>query len=203
MCPLNMRLGPSPAPSRIPRTFARPSSTCCHWTRSPSSRNVSRTSSAIASSEPVKLGVSIAREAHSTSLASSIRSSATNVREDVLPEEADLVVPAFAPELEHDVRATGGAVLLDRRDAVLGRPRDRTAAVEQGVRHLRLRREPAASLHGLGHGRELLHPDPGELEARVGGAADVLELVRKVHPGDLARPVTPRGAVGRVDGGDD
>ena len=35
MCPLNIRLGPPPAPSRMPSTFARPSSTCCHCTRRP------------------------------------------------------------------------------------------------------------------------------------------------------------------------
>ena len=67
MCPLNMRLGPPPAPARVPSTFARPSSTCCHCTCSPMSRNVSRMSSAIASSEPVKLGMPIARDAQSTS----------------------------------------------------------------------------------------------------------------------------------------
>ena len=36
MCPLNIRLLPPPAPSRIPSAFARPSSTCCHWQRRPS-----------------------------------------------------------------------------------------------------------------------------------------------------------------------
>ncbi len=48
MCPLNMRLLPPPAPSRIPSAFARPSSTCCHWQRRPVSSYSSAMSSAIA-----------------------------------------------------------------------------------------------------------------------------------------------------------
>src|SRR6188508_1593675 len=102
MCPLNMRLGPPPEPARVPRTFARPSSTCCHCTCSPRPRNVSRTSSAIASSEPVKLGVPIAREAHSTRRSRSMRISVTDVWKHLVAEEPDLVVPTVAPELEHD-----------------------------------------------------------------------------------------------------
>ena len=47
-----------------------------------------------------------------------MRSSATDVRQHLLAEEADLVVPAVAPELQHDVRAARVAVLLDRGDAV-------------------------------------------------------------------------------------
>src|SRR5438132_1306029 len=67
MCPLNIRLWPPPEPSRIPSTFARPCSTCCHCTRRPISLNVSAISVAISCSDPVKLGVAIARPAHSTS----------------------------------------------------------------------------------------------------------------------------------------
>src|SRR5262245_25091585 len=130
-CPLNMRLAPPPAPGRMPRTFARPSSTCCHCTWRPMPTNVSRMSSAIASSEPVKLGVPMARDAQPTRRSGSMRRSVTDVREHLLAEEAYLVVPSVAPELEHHVRATGVPVLLDRRDAVLRRSRDRLAAVEK------------------------------------------------------------------------
>src|SRR5680860_613879 len=118
MCPLNMRLGPPPAPGRVPRTFARPSSTCCHCTWRPMSANVCATSSAIACSEPVKLGVPIARLAQSTSRSRSMCTSATEVREHLVAEEADLLMPLLAPELEHDVRAARLAVLLDRLDAI-------------------------------------------------------------------------------------
>src|SRR5215470_19166758 len=101
-------------------------------------RNVSSISPAIASSEPVKLGVPIARDAQSTRRSRSMRISATDVWKHLLAEEADLVVAAVAPELEHHVRAPRLAVLLDRRDAVLGRARDGLAAVEERVGHLRL-----------------------------------------------------------------
>ena len=37
MCPLNISVGPPPVPARVASTFARPSSTCCHCTASPSS----------------------------------------------------------------------------------------------------------------------------------------------------------------------
>ena len=36
-CPLNISVGPPPSPGQVPTTFARPSSTCCHITWSPSS----------------------------------------------------------------------------------------------------------------------------------------------------------------------
>src|SRR5918992_1609045 len=133
-CPLNMRLGPPPAPGRVPSTFARSSSTCCHWTCSPMSAKVCATSSARACSEPVKLGVPIAALAHSTSRSRSIAISVTEVRKHLLAEEADLLVTAVAPQLEHDVRAAGLAVLLDRRELLhldlgqleqrVGRPAD-------------------------------------------------------------------------------
>ena len=84
-----------------------------------------------------------------------------------------------------------------------GVPGDRPALVEQRVRDLRLRGEPAALLHRLGDGADLVLLDPGEVEQRVGGALDVLHLVREVHAGDLARAVAARVAVGRVDRGDD
>src|SRR5215510_8972857 len=172
MCPLNMRVGPPPTPARVPRTFARPSSTCCHCTCSLMLRNVSRSSSAIASSDPVKLGVPIARDAQSTRRSRSMRISATDVWKHLLAEEPDLVVAAVAPELEHHMRAPRLAVLLDRGDAVLGRARDWLAPVEERVGHLRLRGEPSPLLHRRRDGRELLHLDARQLEQRVGGTAD-------------------------------
>ena len=59
-----------------------------------------------------------------------------DVRQDLLAEQADLLVPVLAPELEHDVRAARVLVLLDRRDAVRGRAGDRLALVEDRVRDL-------------------------------------------------------------------
>src|SRR5918996_6126627 len=204
-CPLNMRLGPPPTPGRVPRTFARSSSTCCHCTCSPMSAKVCATSSASACSDPVKLGVPTARLAHSTSRSRTIESggSAMEVRQHFLAEETDLLVPTLAPELEHDVRAACLAVLLDRRDAVLRRARDRLATIEQRVGHLSLGGEPPTALHRLRHRGQLLHLDLRQLEQRVGRAADVLELVREVHAGDLARALAAGRAVGRVDGSDD
>src|SRR5262245_50925927 len=134
MCPLNMRLGPPPVPARVPSTLARPSSTCCHCTWRRMATNVSRISSAIASSDPVKLGVPMARDAHSTRRSRSMWSSVTDERKHLLAEQADLVVSAVAPELEHDVRAARVPILVNRRDAVVRSPGDRLAAVEQGVR---------------------------------------------------------------------
>src|SRR3990172_8424242 len=184
-----MRPGPPSVPSRIPSTFARPSSTCCHCTCRPMSRKVSRMSSAIASSDPVKLGVPIARDAHSMMRVSSILSSVTDVWKHLLAEEADLVVAPVAPELEHDVGAARVAVLVDRLDAVRRRPSDRLALVEDRVGHLRLRRKSAALLHRLCNRPDLVLFEVSEVKQRVGGALDVLHLVREVHAGDLARTV--------------
>src|SRR5439155_22661986 len=91
----------------------------------------------------------------------------------------------------------------DRRDAVLGRPRDRLAVVEQRVGHLGLRREPPTLLYRVGDRPDLVLLDTGKLEQRVGRTLDVVDLVREVHPGDLARPVATLIAVGRVDRGVD
>src|SRR3954451_4829695 len=126
MWPLNIRLGPPPAPSSVASTLARLSSTCCHCTRSPSAASVSRISSAIACSSPVKLGVAIIRLAVSTKRSRSIASApiSADVRQDVLGEGADLAVAVVAPELEHDVRAAGVAVLPHRGDALVGRAGD-------------------------------------------------------------------------------
>src|SRR5213075_345067 len=114
MWPLNISVGPPPAPRSVPRTFARPCSTCCHCTARPSSWNVSAMKVAIAPSLPVKLGIAIARLAHSTSLFRSILR--PDARQHAVSEEPDLVVTPVAPELEHHVRAAGFAVLLDRSD---------------------------------------------------------------------------------------
>src|SRR5919199_1386794 len=128
--------------------------------------------------------------------------SATEAREYPLAEEPDLLVPPVAPELEHHVRAAGVAVLLDRLDAVGRRAGDRPAFVEDRVRHLGLRGEPAATLHRLGDRADLVLLEPGELEQRVGGALDVLDLVREVHGRDLACAVASLVAV-MADRGDD
>src|SRR6185436_20354014 len=129
--------------------------------------------------------------------------SVAEVWQHLATEEPDLLVAVISPELEHHVRAARVAVLLDRGDAVRRRPGDRPALVEERVRDLRLRREPSALLHRLGHRADLVHLDARELEERVGGAGDVLHLVREVHPRDLARPVATRVAVRRVDRRDD
>ena len=190
-CPLNISVGPPPVPAHVPSTFARPSSTSCHCTWRPRDASSSRISSAAACSDPVNDGVDTSRIASSTSRRSSIIGpAAARAR-----RRLELAVPVLAPELEHDVRAAGLAVLLDRRDAVVGRPGDRLAAVEQGVGHLLLRRQPPAALHRLGHGRQLVHLDLRELEKRVGRALDVLELVRQVHGRDLTGAVSAGVAV--------
>src|SRR6188768_3875707 len=121
MWPLNISVGPPPAPARVASTFARPSSTCCHCTASPSSSQRPAYQTAIASSEPVKLGIETAANASATRRSRSIIADrSSEVRQDPLPEEADLDVTLVAPQLEHDVCATGFAVLLDRGDAVGG-----------------------------------------------------------------------------------
>src|SRR6266542_7136905 len=149
MCPLNISDFPPPAPSQTPTTFGRPSSTSCHCTWSPMSASSSRTRSPIACSSPVGLGTETRSTASATSRSASI---STEMRQHLLAEQLDLLVPAVAPELEHHVRAPGLAVLLDRSDAVGGSAGDRLAFVEDLVGHLRLRREPSALLHRVGHG---------------------------------------------------
>src|SRR6266571_3082248 len=153
MCPLNMRDFPPPVPSRTPMTFGRPSSTSCHCTWRPMSASSSRTRSPIACSSPVGLGTDTRSTASATSRSASI---STEMRQHLASEQLDLLVPPFAPELEHHVGATGVPVLLDGRDAVGGSARDRLALVEDLVRHLRLGREPAALLHRLRDGPDLV-----------------------------------------------
>src|SRR6266404_9056572 len=164
--------------------------------------------SAMRCSSPVKLCTLIIRLAVSTSRSRStwtavIRApswrSLPEMRQDLLAEEPDLLVPVLAPQLEHHVRASRTTVLLDGRDAVVRRTGDGLALVEQRVRHLRFRGEPAALLHRLGDRADLILLDAGEVEQGVGRALDVLHLVGEIHAGDLARAVAPPHAIGRVD----
>src|SRR4051794_10123171 len=161
---------------------------------------------AIASSLPVKLGIAIALLAHSTSRSRSmpiwqpperfvgageegrpgfssqtgrVACSRAHVRQHAVAEEPNLVMPPLAPELEHDVRAAGLAIVLDRRDAFARRAGDRPALVEQRVADLGLRGEPSSLLHRLCDGADLLLLDPGQIEQRVRRALDVLHLVRE------------------------
>src|SRR5689334_4682329 len=176
MWPLNISVLPPPVPAHVPSTFARPSSTWCHWVWRPISPNVSSIRRPIASSSPVKLGVAIIRLALSTRrsrsmliapapapakpappLFVSLRQAygSSDLRQDLLREELQLPEPVLAPELEHYVRAAGLLVLLDRSDAVLGCPGDRLALVEDLVGDRGLGGQPPAGLHRLGDGADL------------------------------------------------
>src|SRR6266508_2772284 len=200
MCPLNMSDFPLPSPSQRPTTLGRPSSTSCHCTWRPMSASSSRTRSPIASSCPVGLEMetsSTARRARRSA------STSTEMRQHLLAEELDLLVPAISPELEHHVRAPGAAVLLDRSDAVVGRPGDRLALVEDLVRHLPFSGEAPALLHRLGDRTDLFLRQPGKVEQRVRRALDVLHLVGEVHACDLACAVAADVTVALVDRRDD
>src|SRR5438132_529151 len=61
MCPLNMSVGPPPAPCHVPSALARLSSTCCHCTASPSGSYSETISSAMLCSSPVKLWTPLMR----------------------------------------------------------------------------------------------------------------------------------------------
>src|ERR1700730_12598179 len=136
MCPLNISdLPPPTSVSQRPTTFGRPSSTSCHCTCSPMSSSSARTRSPIACSSPDGLGTETRSTASGASRAESV---STEMRQHLLAEQLDLVVPAVAPELEHHVRAAGVPILLDRRDAVGGGAGNRHALVEDLVGHLRL-----------------------------------------------------------------
>ena len=195
MWPLNISDVPPPAPARVPRRSHGPPPPAA-TARQPSSRR-SANHAAIASS-PVKLCTTTSRAP--SRRAGHDRSS--EVRQDLVAEEADLVVPLVAPQLEHDVRAAGVAVLLDRGDAV-GRGCRRSACTCRGSRRSpqpwRRAGRPAPLPRRGGGSRPR---QPGEVEQRVGGALDVLHLVREVHPGDLARAVAALVAI-LVDRRDD
>src|SRR6266550_5065833 len=117
MCPLNMSDLPPPAPSQTPTTFGRPASTSCHCTCSPMSSSSFWTRSPISCSSPVGLAIETRSTARRTRRSASI---STEMRQHLLPEQLDLLVPPIAPELEHHVRAARLAVLLDRGDAIRG-----------------------------------------------------------------------------------
>src|SRR5919204_3016356 len=192
MCPLNISDGPPPEPSQTPTTFGRPSSTCCHCTCKPIRSSSSRIRSPIACSSPVGLGIETRSTASETRRPSSTcaATSGAEMRQHLPPEELDLLVAAVAPELQHDVRAAGVAVLLDCVDAVARRAGNRLALVEDGVGDLRLRGEASTALHRLRDRPDLVLLQPGEVEQRVRRALDVLDLVREVHARDLARAVS-------------
>src|SRR5919204_3049668 len=196
MCPLNMSDFPPPSPSQTPTTLGRPSSTSCHCTCRPMSASSSRTRSPIACSSPVGLEIDTRSTASRTSRSASI---STEMRQHLPPEELDLLVSPVAPELEHDVGATGVAVLLDRGDAVCGHTGDRLALVEDLVCHPRFGGEPAALLHRVGDGPDLVLRQSGEVEERVRRSFDVLHLVREVHAGDLTCTVSTGVPIGLVD----
>jgi hypothetical protein len=101
------------------------------------------------------------------------------------------------------VRAAGRPVLLDCRDAVLGRAGDRLALsrISSVTASAAASRPPLSIASAIGD--DLLLRELGELEQRVGGALDVLDLVREVHAGDLPRPLPALVAVVRMDGRDD
>src|SRR2546429_4507079 len=200
MCPLNMSDFPPPAPSQTPTTFGRPASTSCHCTCSPMSSSSFWTRSPIRCSSPVGLAIETRSTARRTRRSASI---STEMRQPLLPEQLDLLVPPLAPELEHHVRAARLAVLLDRGDAIRGRAGNRPALVEDLVRHLCLRGEPAALLHRLGNREDLVLGQPCEVEQRFGGAFDVLHLVGEVHACNLACTVSAGVSVRLVDGRDD
>src|SRR5437667_3524878 len=201
MCPLNMSDLPPPASvSKRPTTFGRPSSTSCHCTCRPMSSSSSRTRSPIACSSPVGLGTETRSTASRTSRSAL---TSTEMRQHLPAEELDLLVPPIAPVLQQDVSAAGGAVLLDRVDAVGRLPGDRLALVEDLVGHLRLRRETPALLHRLRDRPDLVLRQPREVEEGVGRALDVLHLVREVHAGDFPCAVPAGVSIGLVDRGDD
>src|SRR5262249_11216287 len=153
MWPLNISEGPPPSPSHRPTTLGRPSSTSCHCTWRPRSSSSSRMRSPIACSSPVGLGVETRPTASRTSRSGS---TSTEMWQHLPAEELDLLVATVTPELEHHVGAAGVAVLLDRSDAVIRRARDRLALVEDLVGDLRFRRQPAARLHRLRNGTDLV-----------------------------------------------
>src|SRR5215204_2261512 len=128
------------------------------------SANSSRMRSAIACSSPVGLGIETRSTASPTKRPGSI---STEMWKHLLAEELDLIVSPVAPQLEHDVRAPCVPVLLDCRDAIRRRARDRLALVEDLVGHLRLGGEASALLHCFGHRPDLLLRQAGEIEQRV------------------------------------
>ena len=114
MCPLNISVGPPPVPARVASTFARPSSTCCHCTASPSSWHWPAIHAAIASSEPVKLGIETAASASATRRSRSITG-------PVLPCPAALPAARVRGSSRARLPATPGSRRRGRRPA-RGRP---------------------------------------------------------------------------------
>src|SRR5665213_923727 len=143
---------------------------------------------AICSSLPVGLEMSTnelavaTRRDSSTAPASFARNSvaiaaaiSADVGEDLVREQLHLALAVLAPELEHDVRAAGLAVLLDRGHALRRRAGDRLALRQDLVTDGRRCREPAAALHRVGDRADLLLAQAGEFEQDVGRALDVLD----------------------------
>ena len=206
MWPLNMRLCPPPAPGHVPSTLARPSSTCCHCTCRP------------------MLGERVAHQLGHRLLVAGEARRADRLRGPARRAGRGRSAPgrhggsAAARARRRAGSARGGARPRARASRACS-PASRYSSIARmqsaGVPAIGLQRSSSESvtcsfaasrppsLHRLGDRRELLHLDPGQLEQRVGGAADVLELVRQVHAGDLARAVAAAVAVVGVDRGDD
>ena len=76
MCPLNISVGPPPVPARVASTFARPSSNRPPLDGEPELLTPGPAyHAAIASSEPVKLGIETAASASATRRSRSITAS--------------------------------------------------------------------------------------------------------------------------------
>ncbi len=117
---------PAAVPGHVPSTFARPSSTCCHCTCSPvASNSLSSARRPPAPSREGRRRDEPQREVDQAALVDHRTCGRT-----FSANQSDLLVPLRAPQLQHDVRAAGVLVLLDRSDAVGGRARDRLALVE-------------------------------------------------------------------------
>ena len=213
MWPLNIRLGPPPAPVERAEHVGAAVLDLLPGDLQPARPRARRAiSSPIACSEPVKLGVldrtrrrrrpgaprrsatrsSFMGGAISARWAAPSRRTARSARSRSSPHSSSMtwVQPAS--------RYSSIAAMQSSGVPAIGLQRSSSASVTAAFA---ARRPPRSIASATGASSAIAMP--GELEQRVGRALDVLELVGEVHAGDLARAVAPGVAVAGVDRGDD
>src|SRR5260370_3004392 len=103
------------------------------------------------------------------------------MRKNSLAEKFGLTRAVVAPDFEHDVRATGGAILFDLLDALVGSAGNGADFAQDFVGHCLGGGFAAAFFHRVRDGLKLFKGEARAFEQRVSGAPDVLHLIGEVH----------------------
>src|SRR6266851_8591244 len=103
------------------------------------------------------------------------------MRKNSLAEKFGLTRAVVAPDFEHDVRATGGTILFDALDALVGSAGNGADFAKDFVSHRFSGCSAATFFHRVRDGLKLFKAEAGAFEQGVSGAFDVLHIIGEVH----------------------